>query len=94
MGTQRILRRLLTNPGDYIFHPNYGAGLGALVGTVTDTNVVKSLIAGQIILESCVARNPQPVITVSIIPNGIAVGIRYNDATTGQPVAMAFDVNK
>ena len=26
-GEQRVLRRLLTNPGDYIWHPEYGAGL-------------------------------------------------------------------
>ena len=29
---QRILRRLLTNPGEYLFHPGYGAGLGKKVG--------------------------------------------------------------
>ena len=29
---QRVLRRLLTNPGDYIWHPSYGAGLAAFVG--------------------------------------------------------------
>src|SRR5581483_995049 len=27
MGQQRVLRRLLTNPGDYLFDPNYGGGL-------------------------------------------------------------------
>ena len=27
LGQQRVLRRLLTNPGDYIWHPDYGAGL-------------------------------------------------------------------
>ena len=93
-GTQRVLRRLLTNPGDYIFHPTYGAGLAALVGTVSDANQIKALIKGQILLESCVARNPAPVITVSLLSNGIAVDIRYNDAITGQPVSLAFDVNK
>ena len=31
-GQQRVLRRLLTNPGDYIWQPGYGAGLGQFVG--------------------------------------------------------------
>lgn len=33
---QRILRRLLTNPGDMMFHPDYGAGLGQWVGKLFD----------------------------------------------------------
>ncbi len=33
-GKQRVLRRLITNPGDYIYHPTYGAGLGQKVGEV------------------------------------------------------------
>lgn len=93
-GTQRVLRRLLTNPGDYIFHTTYGAGLAGLVGTVTDIGQIKALITGQILLESCVAKNPQPVITVALLSNGISVDIRYNDAATGQPVSLAFDVSK
>ena len=32
LGRQRVLRRLLTNPGDYIWHPTYGAGLARFVG--------------------------------------------------------------
>jgi hypothetical protein len=35
-GQQRVLRRLLTNPGDYIFHPNYGAGLPQWIGRTAD----------------------------------------------------------
>ena len=33
LGQQRILRRLLTNPGDYIWHTEYGAGLAQFVGS-------------------------------------------------------------
>ena len=29
---QRVIRRLFTNPGDYIWHPGYGAGIGRAVG--------------------------------------------------------------
>lgn len=105
-GQQRVLRRLLTNPatldsngnvtvpGDYIFHPTYGAGLPRMVGDTLNIPKIRALIRGQIFLEACVSRNPEPVITVSAIPNGVSVYIHYNDAITSKPVALAFDVNR
>ena len=36
LGQQRVLRRLLTNPGDYIFHPTYGAGVQQWIGGIFD----------------------------------------------------------
>lgn len=105
-GSQRVLRRLLTNPaqkdasgnvtapGDYIFHPDYGAGLPRMVGDAVNIAKIKGVIRGQILLEASVARNPDPVITVSEIQGGVSVYIHYNDAQTGKPVALAFNVNK
>lgn len=105
-GQQRLLRRLLTNPalkdasgnvtvvGDYIFHPDYGAGLPRLVGATLDIAQIKGLIRGQVLMEASVARVPEPSITVNAIQNGVSVYIRYNDAQTGKPVALSFDVNK
>ena len=92
-GQQRILRRLLTNPGDYPWHQDYGAGLGAYVGQAVDVRKVVSLIRGQILLEAAVAKNPEPVISVQSIANGILVKISYNDATTGATQALSFNVN-
>ena len=105
-GMQRVLRRLLTNPaaldssgnvtvaGDYIFHPNYGAGLPRMVGDTVNIAKIKGVIRGQILLEACVARNPAPIITVTEIQGGVSVYIRYNDAQSGRPTALSFDVNK
>ncbi|AYM76893.1 phage tail protein [Janthinobacterium agaricidamnosum] len=105
-GVQRVLRRLLTNPalidadgttlipGDYIFHPDYGAGLPRMIGDAVDIPKIKGLIQGQMFLEACVARSPAPVITVTEILGGVSVDIRYNDAQTGTPAALAFDVTK
>jgi hypothetical protein len=78
LGQQRVLRRLLTNPGDYIWQPTYGAGLGALVGTALDVNAIQALIRSQIFQESCVARLPEPSIEV-VSPDGSTVyaHIRY-----------------
>ena len=105
-GVQRVLRRLLTNPalrdssgnvvaaGDYIFHPDYGAGLPRMVGDTVDVATIKGAIKGQILLEAAVARNPAPAVDVVAITGGVSVSIRYNDAQTGAPAALDFDVNR
>lgn len=103
---QRILRRLLTNPaqkdasgnvivpGDYIFHPDYGAGLPRFVGSVATPAEIQALIRGQMLLESSVARTPAPVISVAQISDGISVTINYTDASTSTPIVLAFNVSK
>lgn len=105
-GMQRVLRRLLTNPaaldsngnvtapGDYIFHPTYGAGLPRMVGDTVNLAKIRGAIRGQILLEACVSRNPEAIIKVTEIQGGVSVYIHYNDAQTGKPVALAFDVNR
>ena len=98
-GQQRILRRLLTNPGDafgppdYPAHPDYGAGLPRQVGT-TDLAGIKALIRGQMLLEDSVARLPEPVITVTPITSGVSVAIRYTDAESRTPATLSFNVNR
>lgn len=95
-GQQRILRRLLTNPGDYIFQPEYGAGLPRWVGRTAQVQEIRALIRGQILQEAAVAKVPEPVIKVGEIPNqaggGFAVSIAYSDAATGQPATLSFNV--
>ncbi|XRD81791.1 phage tail protein [Dyella halodurans] len=93
-GQQRVLRRLLTNPGDNIFHPTYGAGLARFVGSTATAEEIKALIRGQMLLEEAVAKSPAPVIEVHRITNGIAVQVNYNDAPTGQPVVLSFNVSQ
>lgn len=94
-GQQRVLRRLLTNPGDCIFHPEYGAGLPAWVGLPLDVGKVTSLIRSQILLEDAVSQSPAPVISVkqtSTDLTGLAVRVAYNDATTNAPTVLSFNV--
>ena len=81
MGTERVLRRLLTNPGDYIWHPEYGAGLARFVGQPIDVAGIQALIRAQMRLEPAVAEVPEPVIQVQSDPGGsLSVQIRYADA--------------
>ena len=95
-GQQRVLRRLLTNPGDYIFHPTYGAGLARYVGQTADVGKLKALVGSQMLLENAVAKSPAHSVSVAQIANasggGFAVSVTYNDATSGQPVALSFNV--
>lgn len=92
-GKQRILRRLLTNPGDYLFEPDYGAGLGRYVGASVNTTEIVALIEGQLRLEACVAQSPAPVVSVQRTNSTLSVGIQYTDATSGEPTTLYFDVS-
>lgn len=94
-GQQRIIRRLLTNPGEYLWHPEYGAGLPAYIGRVMDESEVIAAIRSQLGFEACVARTPLPEISLQQLPtelNGFSVTIRYNDADTNSPQVLSFNV--
>jgi phage baseplate assembly protein W len=93
LGQQRVLRRLLTNPGDYVWNPGYGAGLAQFVGGPANAAQIRSVIRSQIFQENAVARTPEPVIDVQADASGaVAVQIRYADATTGETLALGFTV--
>lgn len=95
-GQQRVLRRLLTNPGDYVAHPDYGAGLPSWIGEPIDGGKVAALIRSHMLLEDCVAKLPPPTISVSTLdsdPGAFTVTIAYNDADSDQPVVLAFTVS-
>lgn len=94
LSQQNVLRRLLTNPGDYIWHPDYGAGLPAMIGKPIDVPTVTAIIQGQMFLEDSVVRSPAPVITVTPIANGMFVSIKYTEADSQQTASLQFSVNK
>lgn len=94
MTTQRILRRLMTAQGDYIWNLTYGGGVPGRVGDVADVALINSVIRSQIALEAAVARSPAPVITVTPILNGISVYIKFWSASTGQEKTLSFNINE
>ena len=49
---QRLTRRLLTNPGAYIWDLTYGAGLPAYVGQPVDVGAITAVITSQTMLEA------------------------------------------
>lgn len=88
---QRVLRRLLTTPGDYIWSRDYGAGLAAFVGQPGAASAIRAAIRGQIFKEAAVAHTPEPVVDLTPDPSGaLYVHIRYADATTGTTQTVAF----
>jgi phage baseplate assembly protein W len=92
-GQQRVLRRLLTNPGDYIWQPDYGAGLGQFIGQPGGESAIRAAVRGQIFKEDAVARTPEPVIDVQFTNTGaVYVSVRYADATSGATQILSFPV--
>lgn len=88
---QRVLRRLLTNPGDYIWQLPYGAGLGQFVGAAGAVGEVTAVARAQLLAETRVAQSPLPQITVlQSGPSGIAMTIAYQDAITGQAISLTL----
>lgn len=91
---QRILRRLLTNQNEWLWHPTYGAGVGGRVGQLRDVTAIQSAINTQIMQEACVGRSPLPVITVTAIDNGADVKIVYQDIQTGSQSTLSFNLSE
>ena len=90
---QRVLRRLLTNAGDYIWQLTYGAGLPAMVGAPMNVAATRSVIRSQIFNESGVAQVPEPVIAMTGDPSGsVQVSISYADAISGVTQLLALPV--
>ena len=82
--SQRVLRRLLTNVGDYVWALTYGAGLPHFVGQTIDVVRLQAVIRNQLQLEASVARVPLPTATVTANPDGtVAATITFTDAATG-----------
>lgn len=93
-GQQRVLRRLLTNPTDYIWHPDYGAAVPAEVGADGDQLRIQGVIRSQIFNEAAVSQTPDPVIAVAAVKTGVSAQIQYTDSTTGEPASIAFDIDR
>jgi len=97
LAQQRILRRLLTSPGDYIWQLDYGAGLARFIGQPGNALQIRAVVRSQIFKEASVSRTPEPVIDVSFGPAGatgtVYVHIRYVDAVSGQTQLLSFSVS-
>lgn len=88
---QRILRRLPTNPGDYIWHPEYGGGILKWIGRPIEETEMKTDIVTQMYLEDSVVQNPQPQVDfVTTVGGAVTSGIRYVESDSNEPVGLTF----
>jgi hypothetical protein len=89
--TQRVLRRLFTNQGGYIWHLAYGAGLPARVGTPSSAAAISAIATQQMLLEAGVAQIPPPTISVTSTALGYTfTSIAYTDAVTKLTVPLTL----
>jgi hypothetical protein len=92
MTQQRLIRRLLTNPGDYLEDLTYGAGLGAYVGQPLDIPALTAVVTLQAQAEETV----QAVTSVSVTSNligSIVATIAYTEKYDPEtPQLLTFTV--
>jgi len=88
---QRVLFRLLTNPGDYIWQLSYGAGLAQFIGQPGAPAAITGVTRTQMLLESAVATTPAPAISTAAGDDGtVTLSISYADAASGQTSLLTF----
>lgn len=91
---QRVLRGLMTSPGNYIFAPLYGAGLGRYVGIALSgslKNQIIGLIKSVLVLEPDIQKSPAPIINLNSDANGFTgVMINYIYTPTGQAQTIVY----
>lgn len=103
--TQRVLRRLLTAPltkalngqtglpPDYLWEPDYGAGLRRMIGKAIQNAEIVGVINSQLFYESGVSQRPAPAIDVEVQTGGVTnVNIEYTSSSSGTPMLLDFDV--
>ena len=88
---QRIFRRLLTVAKDYLWQPDYGAGVPQRIGAPLDVAELTALITGQMRLEQGVDQSMPPVISLVTIPGGVSCSIQYA-VQHGDPQSLSFEV--
>ena len=94
---QRVIRRLLTNLGDYIWHTEYGAGVGSYVGMPYSPGLIEGLILNQLHYEDYIAGSPPPTVQVdqsvanSASAASVIVCYRASGAPGGGSVVLGLD---
>ena len=90
---QRVLHRLLTGAGTYIWQLAYGAGLPGLIGTVASQQQIAAIIRAQMAYEPAVSATPEPQVVLSNGPLGVVLAeITYTDALSGGSQTLTLTI--
>jgi hypothetical protein len=95
LSNQRVVRRLLTNPGTYLWNPNYGAGLPQFIGDLNSSDnyqKIKGRITSQMYLEDSVSQVPPPDIELTSITNQLNGTINYTNSITNTQAVITLPV--
>ena len=87
--SQRVCRRLLTNPGDYIWNLDYGGGLGQFVGSPAYPAAIEAVVRTQLLLEPAIPTVPAPIVNARLTDaaNGyVTATITHADPANLAPV--------
>lgn len=88
---QRVLRRLMTNVGSYIWNLGYGGGFPSYVGQPVAASAMQIAVRNQMLLEASVAQMPVPTVAVASSPdNTVTVTITYSDAVSGMTQTLTL----
>lgn len=91
---QNIIRALLTNEKDYLWH-DYGTGIGAYVGEDSGKLLeLKGRCISQVSKASGVAASPPPSVLFKMVANTLTVSIQYTDAVTNTLQAFTFNIEE
>lgn len=91
---QRVLRRLLTPEGNYLWHQEYGGGLGSFVGEPGAAQRIVAVTREQLAMEASVLQSPPPDVRVSADALGtLVLDVAYVDASTGETVTFSSPLN-
>jgi hypothetical protein len=94
LGTQRVIRRLLTPRYDLLFHPNYGLGIPRRIGATTNVRTLTGLARAQMFQEAAVAQDPPPQVKILGRPDGTdIISVTYTDVESGGAMQLTFDTN-
>lgn len=93
LGQERVLRRLLSNPGAYIWWLDYGAGLAQFIGRPAAPRRIAAVTRAQMFREAAVAQSPLPTVTITAGKDGtFTESISYVDAQTQTTVVLSLPI--
>lgn len=88
---QSILRRLCTNPGDYLWHLEYGAGLPGKIGQPMNADDILTAVKAQMATEEAVDQTTPPKVALTDMGDGAYLClIQYVDLQTQTVQSLTF----